>query len=143
MAGRPTALTDDVQRHMVAAIEAGNYYEAACQRAGIDFVTFRRWMKWGETGDANRERYRAFRNAVLEAEGRAEVRIVAQWQQQIPENWQAARDFLARRFPERWANREKVEHSGQDGGALAIRIVEVAVERPVSLPELTSGDSQE
>ncbi len=143
MAGRPTALTDDVQQHMVAAIEAGNYYEAACQRAGIGYGTFRQWMKWGDSQAKDRERYRQFRNAVLEAEGRAEVRIVAQWQQQIPENWQAARDFLARRFPERWANREKVEHSGQDGGALAIRIVEVAVERPVSLPELTSGDSQE
>jgi len=34
------------------------------------------------------------------------VTIVAQWRKQIPENWQAARDFLARRFPEHWAPKE-------------------------------------
>jgi hypothetical protein len=33
------------------------------------------------------------------------MRLVALWQQHIPENWQAARDFLERRFPQRWGRR--------------------------------------
>lgn len=120
--GRPTDLTDDLQRRLVEAIEAGNYYEAACQRAGVHYSTFLRWMKWGDSGRKDREAYKQFRMAVVAAEGRAEVRIVAQWQQQIPDNWQAARDFLARRFPERWANRDKVDIGGS-GKEVVIRVV--------------------
>jgi hypothetical protein len=63
-----------------------------------------------------------FRGAVLKADGDAEVRVVAQWQQHMPENWQACRDFLARRFPDRWGPQDKHDHrhSGNLGLAVAI-----------------------
>lgn len=105
MAGRPTKLTPECQARIVEAVAAGNYYEAACSYGGIDRVTFDRWMK---RGDREPGPYRVFRNAIQDAEARAEVRIVAQWQAQIPDNWQAARDFLARRFPERWGSKDKM-----------------------------------
>lgn len=120
--GRPTALTPGVQAQFVKAISAGNYYEAACAYAGIGYNTFCQWMKWGKTGDKDRALYREFRGAVLKAEADAEVRIVAQWQQQIPDNWPAARDFLGRRFPERWGPKEKIEHSGPGGKEIVFRV---------------------
>src|SRR5262249_55721086 len=75
-----------------------------------------------------------FCGAVKKAEADAEVRMVALWQKQIPENWQAARDFLARRFPERWSGVDRHRHEGSIGTAL--EIYEVVVPPPVvALPD--------
>lgn len=41
--GRPSKLTKDVQKKIESAIAGGNYYEAACRYAGIDYQTFRNW----------------------------------------------------------------------------------------------------
>ena len=108
--GRPTKRTADVQQRLLKAIAAGNYYEAACNAAGITFETFNEWRK----------AFPDFSEAVMKAEALAEMEIVARWRDDIPGNWQAARDFLARRHPERWANKEKLEHTGKDGASLTI-----------------------
>lgn len=112
--GRPSKLTPELQRKLCDAIAAGNYLEAACSYAGVDYSTFTRWMK------RKSKRFRNFRNAVLEAEAKAEVAIVAQWRKHMPENWQACRDFLGRRYPDRWGPKERQEISGPGGGALQV-----------------------
>jgi hypothetical protein len=114
--GRKDKLTAQVQDRICNAIRAGNYYEAACKYAGISRQTFWNWLERG--GKARSGKFKDFYEAVKQAEAEAEVRIVAQWQKSIPESWQAARDFLARRFPERWGPKEKHELTGKDGGAI-------------------------
>ncbi len=118
MAGRPSKLTSEVKARLVQAIEAGNYYEAACGYAGITYTTFRNWMIKGE--NAKSGTYREFFEAITRAETVAEVRMVAQWQQHMPEDYRAIRDFLERRFPERWGRKDKVQQeiSGPDGGPI-------------------------
>jgi len=118
MAGRPSKLTPEVKARLVQAIEAGNYYEAACGYAGITYTTFRNWMIKGE--NAKSGTYREFFEAITRAETVAEVRMVAQWQQHMPEDYRAIRDFLERRFPERWGRKDKVQQeiSGPDGGPI-------------------------
>lgn len=101
--GRPTKLTPEVQEKICNAIRAGNYYEAACAYAGIGYSTFRTWMIKGEK--ARSGKYREFVEAIKKAEYEAEVRLVAQWQKHMPENWQAIATFLERRYPERWGRR--------------------------------------
>ena len=101
---RPSKLTPETQQKIVDAISAGNYYEAACGYAGVDYSTFRRWMEKGEK--AKTGQYREFCDAVQQAEAQAEVRMVANWQKHMPNNWMAIRDFLARRHPNRWMPRE-------------------------------------
>lgn len=135
--GRPSKLTKEVQKKIETAIAGGNYYEAACNYAGIDYQTFRNWIKAGEevaSGEKrktkNSKKYLEFFEVVQAAEARAEVRIVAQWQRQIPNNWQAARDFLARRFPDRWKPRDEQELVGE-GSQVHIYI-----------PDNGRGDSQ-
>ena len=93
-------MTPEVQKRICDAIRAGNYYQAACAYAGIGYSTFRRWMTMGE--EAKRGKYREFWEAVTRAELEAEARLVAQWQQHMPNDYRAIRDFLERRFPERW-----------------------------------------
>ncbi|MFY9134057.1 MAG: hypothetical protein WBL79_02815 [Bacillota bacterium] len=111
-------MTSEVKARLVQAIEAGNYYEAACGYAGITYTTFRNWMIKGE--NAKSGTYREFFEAITRAETVAEVRMVAQWQQHMPEDYRAIRDFLERRFPERWGRKDKVQQeiSGPDGGPI-------------------------
>lgn len=122
MAGRPSKLTSEVRARLVQAIEAGNYYEAACGYAGITYTTFRNWMIKGE--NAKSGTYREFFEAITRAETVAEVRMVAQWQQHMPEDYRAIRDFLERRFPDRWGRKDKVQQeiSGPGGGAVRAEV---------------------
>ncbi len=111
---RPSKLTPEVQKRLVKAIKAGNYYEAACGFAGIHYSTFRKWMQKGEKAKSGK--YREFFEAITHAEYQAEVRMVAQWQQHMPEDYRAIRDFLERRYPDRWGKRKfdvDMKHSGE------------------------------
>jgi transposase len=107
MAGRPTKLNPAVQQKIVDAILAGNYLEVAATFGGVDYATFRVWMNKGEKATSGQ--YHDFRDAVLAAESMAEVRMVAQWAAAMPKNWQAVRDFLARRHPARWGAKDNLD----------------------------------
>lgn len=114
--GRPSKFTPEIKKKLLDAIRAGNYYEPACAYAGIDYSTFRNWMKKGEK--AKKGVFLEFFQEVRQAEAEAEARMVLLWQKQMPENWPAIRDFLERRYPERWGRRSvdvsmKQEVSGQ------------------------------
>jgi len=104
---RPSKLTPEVTKRLTEAIRAGNYYEAACGYAGIHYSTFRKWMQKGETAKSGK--FREFFEAITRAEYEAEVRMVAQWQKHMPEDYRAIRDFLERRYPERWGRRLDVK----------------------------------
>lgn len=114
--GRQSKLTPAVQARIVEAIAGGNYYEAAAALAGISRPTLFRWLEKGET--AHSGMYRDFRNAVLEAEAQAEAEMVRLWRAQAPDNWAAARDFLARRHPERWGPKERLDVAANLTGAV-------------------------
>lgn len=116
--GRPSKLTPEVKKRLLDAIRAGNYYETACTYAGITYRTFRNWMERGE--QAKSGEFFQFFHEVTRAEAEAEVRLVAQWQAQAGQDWRAARDLLARRHPERWAGRERLEHTGEGGGPIEL-----------------------
>lgn len=140
MKGRPTKLTPQVQQKICVAISSGNYYEAACSYAGVTYKVFRDWMKRG--AKAKRGIYREFRNAVKKAEADAEVRIVAQWQRHMPENWQACRDFLARRYPKRWGPKDEVTLAGKKGEPLEVVITETEYVLTTERDEPADPDGQ-
>ena len=117
--GPPAKWNAEIERRVIDAISAGNYYEAACAYAGISMDTFERQKK----------KSAEFAEKVLRAEGQAEVATIAHWRKQMPDSWQACRDFVGRRFPERWAtNREKGEQSGPAGGPIQVQITEMVIE---------------
>src|SRR5690554_1282364 len=94
--GRPSKLTPEVKKRLIDAIKAGNYIEPACRFAGIAPATFYRWMERGARASSGE--FREFWEELTRAEAEAEARMVAQWQAQIPQDWRAARDFLARKL---------------------------------------------
>jgi hypothetical protein len=135
MVGRKTKLTDEVQKRFVDAIRAGNYYETACHYAGIDYSTFRRWMQKGEEQKSGA--FREFCEAVKKAEAESEMRMVTLWQKQAVDNWQAARDFLERRFPDRWGRRDRLaaELSGPAGGPVEVDVHQTLMNRIDSIAQ--------
>ena len=104
--GRPTKFTPETKKKLLDAIIMGNYREPSCAFAGISVSTFYAWLDKGK--QQKKGQFVEFLEAVEHAEAEAEVRMVAQWQAHIPRDWRAARDFLARRYPERWGLRARV-----------------------------------
>lgn len=84
--GRPTALTDRVEETILGNLMQGNSIETSCNLAGVTATTFYRWMQRGEdaretldtTGvlDEKEDRFRDFRESVLDARAQAEARMV-------------------------------------------------------------------
>jgi hypothetical protein len=135
--GRPSKLTPDVQERICTAVRAGNYYEAACRYGGVSYANFRLWMLKGK--QASSGKFHELYEAVLKAEADAEVAVVALWKKQIPDNWQAARDFLARRFPRRWGNKDRHEH--EHGGGLTLLVEELVVHADEQANAETNGQA--
>jgi hypothetical protein len=120
--GRPTKLTPDVQKRICDAVSAGNYYEPACLYAGISYQSLRNWIQRGEKAKSGI--YFEFVEALTRAEAECEVRMVAQWRSAMPTDWRAIRDFLERRYPERWGRKERVTVAGDPEAPLYIAPVE-------------------
>jgi hypothetical protein len=116
MTGRPTSLTPDIEKKVVAALQAGNYFNIACRHAGIDPATGHKWLAWADGRDygtkgkcpKDNEPFRKFRDAVVRATADAEVHAVAMLRKAMPEDWRAAAEYLRRRNVDRWG-RERVD----------------------------------
>lgn len=87
-------------------ISAGNHQSAVCRYLGINIRTWQKWMQ--DARERPNSACAAFARMVAEAEAECEVRLAAQWQQQCPNDWKAAHQFLATRFPERWGNQVRL-----------------------------------
>lgn len=129
---RPTKLTPDTQAKIEQAIKLGATYELAAQYAGIHYDTFNNWRKRGEAELKRREGnvkadtklwnqeqpFVELYEAVKKAEGLAVVGWLAKIEAAANDgNWQAAAWKLERRYPSDY-NRNRVEHTGKDGGVI-------------------------
>jgi len=98
---RGTQLTVEVSRAIVASIAAGNFPSVACRLAQISDGTLDRWLK---RGGKDEQPYANFPAAYHRAELESESKLVEIWKNAAPEDWRAAKEFLARRYPERWSD---------------------------------------
>ena len=108
--GRPSPF-DDAAPKIIQFIRSGNTYECASGCARISYHTFNEWMKQGKADiEASTEtKYAKFYHDVKKAEMDCEAEIVGHWLNCIPGNWQAGKEYLSRKNPEKWGNREKVD----------------------------------
>lgn len=96
-------LTPELMNRLATLIATGNYPQVAIRAVGISITEFRSWMTIGS--QAKGGAYRDFYNAIRDAEAMAEMTMVKAWHDQLDKGYQAPRDFLARRFSSRWAER--------------------------------------
>jgi hypothetical protein len=110
--GREPKLTEAVEAAIVESIRNCATLEAAASLAGVTYRTFRNWMIWGEEG---KPRFFHFFQAVTRAEHEAEAELVQTWRAATNADWRAARDLLARRFPDRWGGKPPDAQAGSSG----------------------------
>jgi hypothetical protein len=105
--GRPTKLSDDVKNLLLSAIAAGNHLEPACNLAGIDYSTFRNWMRKGE--QVSKGEYFDFFQEVTRAIAQAEAVLLGRVKRASEEDWRAATWILERRYSDRWSNKQRIQ----------------------------------
>lgn len=122
MAGRPTKLTQELQKQICDLLAAGNFAETVCDYVGIAKPTFYDWIKRGERGwrsDINGG-YVEFSNAVKKSMGQVEINTVKEVRRGV-DNWQSRAWWLERRHPDKWGNRGKQTH--QQEGEITLRVI--------------------
>lgn len=136
-------LTDDLVERVCATLEQGHYISVVCASVGISHSAFASWCRRGKTEydrlldpdvvpDPKELQYLNFYVAVEAAKVSAEIDMVAAWREHAETNWQAARDFLARRYPSRWGRKQGLTIELKEGDDL-----DTAIER--ELERLASG----
>ena len=131
--GRNSKLTKEIQDEFCRLITQGIFVRQACEFIGVAEQTIYNWMARGSAEILRLENnprskmatkeapFVEFFRAVKKAENTSEVRAVTQWQQAIKDgDWRAAKDFLARRFPDRWSPR--LEITGADGAPVQVNM---------------------
>ena len=94
--GRPTKLTQEMQRKICEAILLGCTYSIAASWAGIHESTLFLWLARGKQGDG--KIYKEFYRAVKQAESQNAIRSLASIAQAAKEgDWTAAAWLLERR----------------------------------------------
>ncbi len=111
--GRPSKFGPGVVEELERNIGAGLPYHLACNLSGVAYSTYRNWMVAAAEEGADPELVE-FLERITRAETRAEARLANQWLSKTADDWRASRDYLARRWPERWAS--KMEIAGPQGG---------------------------
>ena len=106
-------LTPELIEKLIPSIEAGNYIETVCQAHGISRNTYYLWLKKGESAKA-KTIYRYFYDMVKDAEARAEQKLIEEWRDKLKESPTNYKDFLERRYPERWGKKETHVVEGGD-----------------------------
>ena len=116
--GQPTRLTPSVSKTICDMVRRGNYFTIAAKAAGISTDALNQWRKRGADGE---QPYADFAAALEQAELDCESILVEKWHDAAPNDWRAARDLLARRFPDRWG-RAVEEMPPQQGAGLSITL---------------------
>jgi hypothetical protein len=115
---RPTKLTPKLLAEILRNMRTCAYRETACAAVGIDSKTLRNWLKLAKRGGASNAIYRTFAAGLEEAEAQAEIVDLTFISMAAKADWRAAAWRLARKSPERWGDRQRIEHSGPDGGPI-------------------------
>lgn len=108
--GRPTLLTPETHRAIVAAIRAGSYDWIAAQANGVDRNTFMAWMRRGERERV--EPYLSFRNEVQTARAQARLSAEIEVKRDQPFNWLRFGPGREREDAPGWTESKEVRHSG-------------------------------
>jgi len=101
-----TKLTPELQKKLIKCIRAGSYIVVACRAVGISEFAFYDWIKKGKKGI---EPYTKFTKSVRQAQAIGELKIYSEIRSQVKKDWRAGMEILARKYPQRWAKRDKLE----------------------------------
>lgn len=105
--GRASFLTPELQEKYCNYIRQGNFKYVAAKLVRVSPETINKWLKDGRENPDSK--WGVFLRAVEEAEAQNEAEIVAQWQRHTPDDWRACKDFLEKRYQQRWKHQESIQ----------------------------------
>ena len=108
--GRPSLLTPERQKAIVAAIRAGSYDWVAAEANGVDRNTFLAWMRRGER--ERTEPFLSFRKDVLTARAQARLSAEIEVRRDSPFNWLRFGPGRERADGPGWTESKEIKHSG-------------------------------
>jgi hypothetical protein len=96
-----TKFTPENRETIIAIVAMGNFVETACHAVGISSATYVIWKRRGKNDLAlgNETEYANFYLSILAIEARVQQQFLGYWTKAAEKNWEAARAFLALRFP--------------------------------------------
>ena len=103
--GRPSKLTPELQAEIIVLLKTGNFIETTCYTVGINKSTFYDWMKKGEESNHPGNKYKIFREAVVQAMAWSEARDVALIAKHSENDWRAVAWRLSRKYPDKWGEK--------------------------------------
>lgn len=122
---------------IITAIRLGQRQNTAAAWAGIWPATLSRWITRGneelgrmgtENQDTPQETEEPYVTLALElayTDADAQMRAVAEWQNHFPKDWRAIDRFMAKRWPDQWADHtggstSRLEITGTGGGPVQV-----------------------
>ncbi len=147
--GRPSLCTQKRRAAICAAIRSGVMSERDCAESnGVDYMTFLRWMRQGESDPQEHPewvKYRNFRKHVLRARrsGKNSLELIVRTA--ATKDWRAALEILARKHPDEWARKldvgGKVEHAHAHEHRVALSPAAARELLAARLREIAPGDA--
>lgn len=124
--GRHTKLTPELVERIFDMLQTGAKPKTVAIASGIALATYQGWMRQGRTDLANGliTPHAILVEVVEEGESRAEMMYAAIVMNAAarPDGWKAAIEMLKRRWPDRWSEHKRHEHTGPDGEQLVIEL---------------------
>ncbi len=108
--GRPTLLTPEKQRSIVAAVRAGAFDWVAAEANGVDRETFKLWMRIGTR--TKKEPYLSFVREVRSARAQARLSAEIEVRKDQPFSWLRFGPGRERDGEAGWTESTEVRHSG-------------------------------
>ncbi len=114
---RPSKLSKSVIEKIIRAIHMGCFIDTAAASAGIGRSTFHEWLRRGEDDIKNKKRTLASDLKVQydAASATAEHRMLEIIDKAAKNDWKAAAWKLERKWPDRWARRQVLSVTRDDG----------------------------
>jgi hypothetical protein len=124
--GAPTTCSKEIADEVAKHIRRGNYFETACQLAGVPKSTAFNWMKLAKvSGEKPDPVHVYFLDSVKLAEAEAEDRDLRRIDRIADVNWQAAAWRLERRNWERWGRKDRLDMQSQLSGGMELNVTQV------------------
>jgi hypothetical protein len=111
--GRPSLLTSERHKAIVAAIRAGAFDWIAAEANGIDRETFKLWVRTGVR--TKREPYLSFVRDVRTARAQARLAAEIEVRKEHPFNWLRFGPGRDREGEAGWTESSEMKHSGSVG----------------------------
>lgn len=122
--GRHTKLTPEMVERIFDMLQTGTHPKTVALASGIAVSTYQGWMRQGRDDMSNglTTPHTVLVEVVEEGEARAEMMYAAIVMNAASRDAKFAIEMLKRRWPDRWSEHKRHEHTGPDGEQLVIEL---------------------